>query len=62
MIDHIREQFGIPKDKIRKHESENKIEINQGAKWKKLSLTDFFIKFMGLNTNETVRQLEYTLS
>lgn len=62
MIDHIREQFGIPKDKIRKHESENKIEINQGAKWKKLSLTDFFIKFMGLNTDETVRRLEYTLS
>ena len=55
LIPFIAEYFGIPKDKIRKSEGENKIEILQDKKWKKNSNTDFCAKILGLDKEETVK-------
>lgn len=55
LIPFIAEYFGIPKDKIRKSEGENKIEILQDGKWRKNSNTDFCSKILGLDKEETVK-------
>ena len=55
LIPFIAEYFGIPADKIRKSENENKIEIFQDKKWKKNSNTDFCSKILGLGRDETVK-------
>lgn len=55
LIPFIAEYFCIPKDKIRKSEGENKIEILQDGKWKKNSNTDFCGKILGLDKEETVK-------
>lgn len=55
LIPFISQYFGIPADKIRKSEGENKIEIFQDGKWKKNSNTDFCGKILGLDREETVK-------
>ena len=55
LIPFIAEYFGIPADKIRKSENENKIEIFQDGKWKKNSNPDFCYKILGLDKEETVK-------
>ena len=55
LIPFISQYFGIPADKIRKSEGENKIEIFQDGKWKKNSNTDFCAKILGLDRGETVK-------
>ena len=46
LIPFIAEYFGIPADKIRKsEEGENKIEILQDGKWKKIQIRTFAQKF-----------------
>ncbi len=55
LIPFISQYFGIPADKIRKSEGENKIEIFQDGKWKKNSNTDFCGKILGLDRDETVK-------
>nr|DAP38377.1 MAG TPA: hypothetical protein [Caudoviricetes sp.] len=55
LIPFIAEYFGIPKDKIRKSEGANKIEILQDGKWKTNSNTDFCKKILGLDREETVK-------
>nr|WP_315015409.1 hypothetical protein [uncultured Campylobacter sp.] len=55
LISFISQYFGIPADKIRKSENENKIEIFQDGKWKKNSNMDFCSKILGLDKEETVK-------
>ena len=55
LIPFISQYFGIPADKIRKSEGENKIEIFRDGKWKKNSNTDFCAKILGLDKEETVK-------
>ena len=45
LIPFISQYFGIPADKIRKSENENKIEIFQDGKWKKIQIRTFARKF-----------------
>ena len=52
--------FSIPKDKIRKHDSQqNKLELyrNSSGKWVKFSATDFCMKELKLNKDETIKLL-----
>ncbi|WP_295141423.1 hypothetical protein [uncultured Campylobacter sp.] len=45
LIPFFSQYFGIPADKIRKSENENKIEIFQDGKWKKIQIRTFARKF-----------------
>lgn len=51
--------FSIPADKIRKHESHNKLELyrNESKKWVKFSATDFCTQELKLNKDETIKLL-----
>ena len=51
--------FSIPSEKIRKHESQNKLELyrNSSGKWVKFSATDFCMKELKLNKDETIKLL-----
>jgi len=51
--------FSIPQDKIRKHESQNKLELyrNESKKWVKFSATDFCTQELKLNKDETIKLL-----
>ena len=51
--------FSIPQDKIRKHESQNKLELyrNSSKKWVKFSATDFCVQELKLGKDETIKLL-----
>lgn len=51
--------FSIPSEKIRKHESQNKLELyrNESKKWVKFSATDFCTQELKLNKDETIKLL-----
>lgn len=51
--------FSIPADKIRKHESQNKLELyrTESKKWAKFSATDFCSQELKLNKDETIKLL-----
>lgn len=51
--------FSIPADKIRKHESQNKLELyrNESKKWVKFSATDFCSQELKLGKDEAIKLL-----
>jgi hypothetical protein len=51
--------FSIPSEKLRKHESQNKLELyrNSSKKWVKFSITDFCTQELKLNKDETIKLL-----
>ena len=51
--------FSIPQDKIRKHESQNKLELyrNESKKWVKFSATDFCVQELKLGKDEAMKLL-----
>lgn len=51
--------FSIPSEKIRKHESQNKLELyrNESKKWVKFSATDFCTQELKLGKDEAIKLL-----
>lgn len=51
--------FSIPSEKIRKHESQNKLELyrNSSKKWVKFSATDFCVQELKLGKDEAIKLL-----
>ena len=57
LIPYISEYFIVPSANIRKHETENKIELlrTNSGKWVKFSVVDFFTQELKLNKEEAVK-------